>query len=206
MSAAEQAGTIDQVDTEGNSAPFAAWAGTRADLVAFVARRVEDRDSAEDIVQDVLVRMINADIATIENPHAWLYRSARNAIIDHYRKRRPSTGAEDAIAELPDFHNDNDTTNDEPSQPVQELARCLGPMITQLPKEYRSALTLVDLEGHTQQAAAELSGLSTPGLKSRVQRGRRKLAALLQECCAVETDRTGAIIDYEPRADPCSCA
>jgi len=40
-------------------------------------------------------------------------------------------------------------------------------------------------------------------MKSRVQRGRKKLAALLQDCCAIETTASGAIDDYTPRGETC---
>ncbi len=73
-----------------------------------------------------------------------------------------------------------------------------------LPDDYRDAVTLVDLDGRTHHAAAQLAGLSTSGMKSRVQRGRRKLAALLHDCCRIET--TGTAIDgYTPRTGSCPC-
>ena len=57
-----------------------------------------------------------------------------------------------------------------PNQATQELARCLRPLIDQLPDKYRQAVTLVDLDGHTQVATARELGLSLSGTKSRVQR------------------------------------
>jgi RNA polymerase sigma-70 factor (ECF subfamily) len=57
----------------------------------------------------------------------------------------------------------------------------------------------------TQTAAAELLGLSVPGMKSRVQRGRARLRAMLLRCCEIETDRRGRVIAFEQR-DGESCA
>lgn len=88
---------------------------------------------------------------------------------------------------------------------VQELARCLRPLVEQLSDNYRSAVTLVDLDGLTHAAAARVAGISTSGMKSRVQRGRRQLPALLQDCCAIETTPTGAISDYAHRGGHCDC-
>ena len=65
------------------------WAETVDRLRAFVAARVDDREIAADITQDVIVRSIaSGALERVDNPVAWLYRSARNAVIDHYRTRR----------------------------------------------------------------------------------------------------------------------
>ena len=180
-----------------------AWAEARAELLAFVSRRVESADAAEDIVQDVLERVQRADIAAITNVQAWLYRAARNAIVDHYRKRRPVMTLDDAHEGINGRDGSQDTA--EPVAAIQELARCLRPLIDQLPSDYRSAVTLVDLDGQTHHAAAQLAGISTSGMKSRVQRGRKRLAALLQDCCAIKTTPTGAINDYTPHGGHCPC-
>src|SRR5215213_8632479 len=65
------------------------WAETLDRLTAFVAARVGDRETAADITQDVIVRSIaSGALEHVDDPAAWLYRSARNAVIDHYRTRR----------------------------------------------------------------------------------------------------------------------
>ncbi|MHB8296546.1 MAG: sigma-70 family RNA polymerase sigma factor [Acidimicrobiales bacterium] len=178
------------------------WIDTRAQLLAFVNRRVESVEVAEDIVQDVLERFQRTGADAVTNVQAWLYRSARNAIVDHYRKRRGGVAAADEGAAV---GFDGGPESREPSSAVQELARCLRPLVEQLPDDYRTAVRLVDLEGHTHQAAAGLVGLSTSGMKSRVQRGRKRLASLLQDCCAVETTPTGQIVDYTPRQGVRTC-
>ena len=66
----------------------ASWDETFERLRTFIAARVGDDDVAADIAQDVLVRSIAAGaLDRVDNPTAWLYRSARNAVIDHYRTR-----------------------------------------------------------------------------------------------------------------------
>ena len=58
-------------------------------LRAFIARRVETPELADDITQDVLARSLASGLLdTVDNPTGWLYRAARNAVIDHYRLRR----------------------------------------------------------------------------------------------------------------------
>lgn len=64
------------------------WVETLDRVRAFVAARVGDPDLAADITHDVVVRSIaSGALDRVHNPTAWLYRSARNAVIDHYRTR-----------------------------------------------------------------------------------------------------------------------
>jgi RNA polymerase sigma-70 factor (ECF subfamily) len=182
-----------------------AWAATTRQLRDFIARRVEDPATADDITQDVLLRVYRArgDLAQIGNMPAWLHRIARNAVIDHYRTRRVHRPAptEDVFDHAVDRREELG-----PNQATQELAQCLRPLIDQLPDKYRQAVTLVDLDGHTQVATARELGLSLSGTKSRVQRGRRQLRRLLTACCVVATDRTGAVSGYAAQPDSgCEC-
>ena len=71
---------------------------------------------------------------------------------------------------------------------------------TQPPSPYREAITLTELEGRTQREAAEMLGISLSGMKSRVQRGRAKLRAMLEACCEIAVDARGKVIACEPRA------
>jgi RNA polymerase sigma-70 factor (ECF subfamily) len=77
-----------------------------------------------------------------------------------------------------------------------------------LPSPYREAVTLIDLEGIPQKEAALRAGLSLSGMKSRVQRGRQALEQLVHDCCHIELDATGRVMDYELRGQSCgsSCA
>src|SRR5215203_6636925 len=80
-----------------------------------------------------------------------------------------------------------------------EMARCIAPLVRGLPDTYRRAIELTELEGMTQAAAAERLGLSLPGAKSRVQRGRARLRTMLLRCCEIETDRRGGVVAFELR-------
>ncbi len=84
-----------------------------------------------------------------------------------------------------------------------ELAACMEPLMARLPAFYRDALQLTDLAGLTQAEAATRVGLSTSGMKARVQRARSQLKALFVLCCEIELDRRGGIVDYQPHNDPC---
>jgi RNA polymerase sigma-70 factor, ECF subfamily len=181
----------------------ASWDEMLDRVRAFVAARVGDRELAADITQDVVVRsMASGDLDHVDNPAAWLYRSARNAVIDHYRTRRVHDPFEGD-----DAWPDPGPLDDQPNDATRELARCLQPMIGELPTTAREALTWVDLEGQTHQQAAAQLGLSVSGMKSRVQRARRQLRDLLQQCCTVGLDRTGAVTGYRPTGQTsCGCS
>jgi RNA polymerase sigma-70 factor (ECF subfamily) len=85
------------------------------------------------------------------------------------------------------------------SEAKYELSHCLRPMIDRLSADYREAIKLVELEGLTNQEAANKLGLSVPGMKSRVQRGRQQLRKLLDECCLIELDRRRGVVEFEER-------
>jgi RNA polymerase sigma-70 factor, ECF subfamily len=169
-----------------------AWRAYRSELHRFVRTRVEDEAAAEDLVHDVLLRAYSQrdTLRDAGQLRPWLYRITRNALIDHYRKRRPTSA-------LPDELADEGTSEADGAQ--RELARCIEPFVKALPSRYREALFLSEIEGVPQREVAERLGLSLSGAKSRVQRARKMLAGLLLDCCRVELDSRGGILDYEPR-------
>lgn len=177
------------------------WRELRARLHGFVGRRVGNPEDAEDVVQDVFVRMqrnIGA-LSSADRLDAWAFRIARNAIADHYRSpnRRDVSGK--AAEKVMDELAADGAVDEEPNDARAEMARCIAPMVRGLSDDYRRAIELTELEGLTQAAAAERLGLSVPGAKSRVQRGRAQLLAMLLRCCEIETDCRGRVIAFEAR-------
>jgi len=178
------------------------WQELHANLRAFIGRRVRNPDDVEDLVQRVLLQVLVGvgSLRDADRLHAWVYRTARNVIVDHYRSPRArrevaSGDAEslaDAVATQPDGDEDEKAA-------LRELADCLAPMLRQLRPAYREAVILADLEGVNQADAARRAGISVSGMKSRVQRGRRELKAVLEACCRVDLDSRGGIVGYEPR-------
>jgi RNA polymerase sigma-70 factor (ECF subfamily) len=109
-------------------------------------------------------------------------------------------------AELePDADDGADVWLDDQGATLAELAACIRPLVEALPADYRRALELTDLEGHSQSEAARLEGISVSGMKSRVQRGRRQFATLVKQCCDVTLDSRGGLVDFQRRADGCGC-
>jgi RNA polymerase sigma-70 factor (ECF subfamily) len=179
------------------------WGELGAKVRRFVSSRVNDAHAADDIAQDVMLKFqtqLESRPPGAKLP-AWVLTVARNAVIDHYRTRRPS-------APLPDLDAwpDPDEFDDRPNDATRELSRCLQPLLDQMAPSAREALVRVDVDGQTQQGAARDLGISVSGMKSRVQRARRELKALLEHCCVVELDSQGAIADYHPTPGACGCS
>jgi RNA polymerase sigma-70 factor (ECF subfamily) len=186
--------------TELETARDDALAAVRARLHGFLARRVDSPEVADDLTQEVLLRLLQHQDSAVENPTAWLYRVARNVLIDHYRSRGSYRRLHTADPALADMVLAEEPFADDPQAAQREVAGCLRSLVDQLAEPYRSAVTAVDLDGRTQTEVARALRLSVSGMKSRVQRGRRQLRQLLTECCRVHTSPTGGITDYEPGA------
>jgi RNA polymerase sigma-70 factor (ECF subfamily) len=168
------------------------WDEFAEKLGRFIRSRVADPASADDILQEVFLK-IHKRLSQLQDPaklQGWVYLIARNAIIDHYRTRKETV---EVSASLP-----AEPTEAEPE--VEELKAAFRRMIYGLPAHYREALLLTEFDGLTQQELAARVGISVSGAKSRVQRGRDQLRQMLSECCAFEFDRRGKIIGCEPRA------
>jgi len=168
-----------------------------ARLRRFVRSRVWDPESAEDILQDVYLR-IHTHIGTLRDCSrlpAWLFQITRNAILDHHRARRPTQELKEEVPQPEEPETD---------EAMAELARGLAPMIESLPERYRQALSLTLHEGLTQQELARRLGISLSGAKSRVQRARERLKQMLLECCHLEFDRRGRIVGYQERCRCCA--
>jgi RNA polymerase sigma-70 factor (ECF subfamily) len=172
----------------------------RARLRPFVARRVPSSD-VEDVLQDVFLRMQRglAALRDEERFAPWIYRVARSAIVESHRQRSRQPIFAEVEAESADVSSAPD-----PSALEQEVAAYLVSSIASLPSPYREALTLTEIEGVTQQSAADLAGISLSGMKSRVQRGREKLREQLEVCCRIDVDARGRVIHCEPK-DPSDC-
>jgi RNA polymerase sigma-70 factor (ECF subfamily) len=183
------------------------WQGMHDGLRAFIAKRVSDQSHAEDVLQEVFVR-VHRQLESVNDPRriiSWIYQVTRNAIIDYYRK--PARRHEIPAGLSADIEAVGGELQEESGDSGSELAGCLRPMIERLSRDYREAITLVELDGLTQQAAAEQMGLSLSGMKSRVQRGRKQLKQMLDDCCLIELDRRGGVIEYQSRnkaCDPCA--
>ncbi|HEX8211967.1 MAG TPA: RNA polymerase sigma factor SigZ [Longimicrobium sp.] len=172
-----------------------AWTEFRDGLHGFLLRRVGDPDVADDLLQDVFLK-VHTQLAELRDPgrlHPWMYRVARNAVADHFRARRAAAPLSEA---LPAPERERDA--------VAELAPCIRALVSRLPAPDREALELTDLGDLTQAELAHRLGISASGAKSRVQRARARLKEAVVACCKVYLDTAGGVSDYAPGPN-CHC-
>src|SRR5438876_2830454 len=112
----------------------AIWCDFAAPLLGFIRKRVSNEHDAEDILQQVFLKIQTRmdSLRDTEKLQGWLYRIARNAIVDHYRSRRP----------LPEV-----LPAEEPSRCEREVRASVAAMIEQLDPKYRDALRLHEYDG-----------------------------------------------------------
>lgn len=165
-------------------------------LHRFIAGRVSDPDTAEDILQDVYLKIHSKmdGLREEDRLESWIYQITRNAIIDYYRRARPQDELSESLASTPD---------DEPDA-VSQLASSVKGMLGCLDDKYREALELTELQGLSQVELATRLDISVSGAKSRVQRAREKLKEAFLDCCHFEFDRMGGVVDYHPNCGTCA--
>jgi RNA polymerase sigma-70 factor, ECF subfamily len=170
------------------------WSDLAERVRRFVAARVNDAHAAEDIAQDVMLK-VQTQLDALppdDKLPAWVFRIARNAIIDHYR-----AAAVRDHADLTEHEPAAVRDGDDSAAAIADLAPCLARMVELLPEPYREAMKLADFQGLSQQEVADRAGVSLSGAKSRVQRGRVMLREMIQDCCRIERDVRGTLMDFE---------
>lgn len=193
------------------------WQEMHTGIHAFVSRRIRQAADVDDVVQRVFLR-VHEGVSSLrdeERVHAWVYRTARNAIADYYRgpagRREIASGGFDDFAGADGMPSPaagaglgagSEEADEQSAQ--REFAACVQPLLRSLSEADREALTLIDVQDITQADAARQLGLSVSGMKSRIQRARSRLRTAVEECCRVQLDRRGSIIDYEQRS-ACNC-
>ncbi|MGE5666689.1 MAG: sigma-70 family RNA polymerase sigma factor [Betaproteobacteria bacterium] len=177
--------------TAGPSACAAnAWLEHQSELKGYLIHRLADPALAEDLLQETFLRALRQGEAfcALDNPRAWLFQVARNAVADHLRLAK-------ANVPLPD-----DLADEAPViAPVDALAECMEQVLSELPEADRDLLRRCDLEGMKLQDYADAHGLGLPAVKSRIQRTRQRMRDTLTRRCQVRFDDVGQVCCHRPR-------
>ena len=160
-------------------------------LLRFIRRRVKDQTDAEDILQEVFYELTEAYrlMKPIEEAGAWLYRVARNRIIDRFRKKQP-----EPFGEMPEGADEGwrweDLLPSPDAGPEAAYARGvlldeLEAALEELSEEQREVLLAHEMEGRSFKQIAGETGVSVNTLLSRkryaVLHLRRRLKAIYEE-------------------------
>jgi RNA polymerase sigma factor (sigma-70 family) len=151
----------------------------------FIRRRVPDPADAEDVLQDVLSRLIEANemLVPIEHVTGWLYRVARNRIADLFRSRRPErfselSPADDELA----FEELLPSPDESPDAALERqlLLEALEVAINDLPRDQRDVFIAHELEGKSFKQISAATGVSVNTLLSRKHYAVLRLREALQ--------------------------
>jgi RNA polymerase sigma-70 factor, ECF subfamily len=166
------------------------WRAHENELRNYLQHRVADSHLAEDLLQDVFVKAMRqgSGFCDLDNQRAWLYRVARNALVDYQRLHRETVELPEDIPQAT-----------EQTDPVVTLSACVGRVLSELAAEDRDIIEQCDLNGMKQQDYAQAHNLSLAAVKSRLLRARQRMRVTLSTNCKVQFDENGLVESYVPR-------
>jgi RNA polymerase sigma factor (sigma-70 family) len=160
----------------------------------FIRLRVADPGDAEDVLQDVFFKLVEANrlLMPIDHVTGWLFRVARNAITDLFRKKRPMNFSDTAVAALgDDFEGDDEGQQFEDLLPSYDdgpdalfarnlLLEELVAAVWELPEEQRTVFLAHEVEGRSFNEISAATGVSVNTLLSRKRYAVLRLQERLQ--------------------------
>jgi RNA polymerase sigma factor (sigma-70 family) len=190
----EEALSIPRQTAEQNQQIAAVVQRERARLRNFVRKRVPNLGDAEDILQDVLYELVQTYrlMHPVEHAGAWLYRAARNQIVDFFRKKR-LVALEDALAQKADDEGaltladllPSPDAGPEAAYACTVLLHELNAALDELPEEQRAVFIAQAIDGRSFQELADETGVGVNTLLSRkryaVLHLRRRLQVIYDE-------------------------
>lgn len=162
----------------------------RSRLLAFIRKRIDDEGDAEDILQDVFYELVESYrlLKPVEQVGAWLFRVARNRVIDFFRKKSPealgsppTAGANDEDALLLEelLHSPDDSPEAAYARSV--LLEEIDAALEELPEEQREVFVAHEIEGRSFKELADETGLNLNTLLSRKRYAVLHLRRRLQD-------------------------
>ena len=159
-------------------------------IFSLIYRMVRDRERAEDLAQETVVKVLNA-LESYRPEYkfsSWIFKIANNAAIDHLRRKELDTLSLDGAPDAVTSERREGTSLQIAAQsesPLQELeARELGEVIeraiAQLRPEYRSCILLRHVQGYAYEEIANMLDLPLGTVKTYIHRARSELRTLLE--------------------------
>ncbi len=185
---------VEGITSDQNRRISEALAREQSRLRRFIRKRVPDQDEAEDIFQEVFYELVDAYrlMKPVEQVGAWLFRVARNRIVDLFRSKRPSVLGNDSMIATEDGETQQweDLLPSPDAGPEAAYARAvlleqLDAALEDLPEEQRDVFVAHEIDGRSFKELSEATGVSVNTLLSRkryaVLQLRRRLQAIYNE-------------------------
>lgn len=141
------------------------------ELLFYVKKNISNKDFAHDITQETFERAIVFENKNkIENKRAFLYRLAKNIIVDEIRKNKK-------IKEIPYEENELTSKSEEPEKLTIEQSRQMLLMneLKKLPAKRKEAFVLHILEGYSRKEVSEIMGISIGAVEKHISRASIEL-------------------------------
>jgi len=156
------------------------------DFLRFVERRVGDRATAEEIVQDAFVRSLDRGDEIRESVVGWFYRVLRNAVIDRQRRQAVANRRLDQFAAELDS---NPGGGEELAGEMAGIAcQCVAQLADTLKPEYADALRRIEVDGVAVKDYADTLGISASNAGVRIFRAREALRRQVARSCGTCAD------------------
>jgi RNA polymerase sigma-70 factor (ECF subfamily) len=180
----------------------ALWKEWYQPLYRWMLSKVRNSVLAEELVQETFVRVHKglSNLQERERLSGWLFQIARHVVADHFRELQREQKTEAVATEWYENLDEGENNDD---WLTEGLSLYLRELLKELPEPYQRPLEMVELEGMTQVQMANALGLNYSAARSRVQRGREKLKAMVAACCDVAFDRYGKPISCRCEGEDC---
>ena len=171
------------LDHESTSPLVGAYLKKRQDLLRYFTLRLNSEAAAEDVVQDIYLRIVTAQVGTIDNPVAYLYRLGTNLMLDRLKQQRRAGARDDA------WHGSRyvraggeDMANDPPADEAaaaRQRLRQIVAAIEELSPQRRRAFQLHKFEGRSHTETAAAMGISRSAVEKHISAALRLLLSRL---------------------------
>lgn len=154
-----------------NAEQFNTCVDTHSDvLFRFAMKNLKDRDEAMEIVQSSFEKLwLKRQDVDYERVKSYLFTTAYNAMVDHWRRKQRLTELPEEIHQLAD----------ESPREYSGLKKILENALSKLPDIQRTVILLRDYEGYSYQEIGEITNLNESQVKVYIFRGRQTLKTML---------------------------
>lgn len=166
------------------------WNSSKEAIASFVKKEVNKDEIADDIVQEVFIRLWERNASKDSSKiRLWLINAARSCIASYSKENSENEFILDAITLNVIYKHEKDST-------LSDESKKLLPLILRLPPKYKNILLLCDIHNISRKTLSTSLDMSMSCIKKRVERARKLLAAKLQECCNFSNNKYGGILEH----------